>query len=334
MILVIVGGWAVLVRDWGESGQGGLTGDAPTRLRATYGATVDVPAGVVDLLGEGTSIWVSGFGSVTRLDALTGEEVAAIETPRTDDWSGLAFGEGSVWATGTGGELYRIDPVTNRVVANIEVPGSVMDVAVGGGSVWVTRPSEFGEIYRIDPMTNAIVGEPIEVGPGPGPISTGLGSVWVTDTSPPALVRFDPDTGELSKVDVDNLAVGAVVVSHGSIWVPAEGGVVRIDPGSGQTIATIRVPRVAKITSGDGLIWVLASPESRSSGVYNPIDGTAALWAIDPETNSILGPPVLFGGLQPIAIASTDGAIWIGDYSGLEVRRFDLIPCAEPTCES
>jgi hypothetical protein len=36
--------------------------------------------------------------------------------------------------------------------------------------------------------------------------------------------------------------------------------------------------------------------------------------------------------LQLIAIAVTDDAVWIGDYTAMTVARFDLVPCADPAC--
>jgi streptogramin lyase len=299
----------------------------PSLIHPVLEVRIHVPSGAVDLaVGDGT-VWVSGFGSVSRLDPRTNEVVATIETPGTEDFSRVALGEGAVWVTADGGKVYRIDPATNRVVATVPVGGSIIGVTVGDGFVWVTKPTEgTGKLVRIDPATNAVVGEPIEVGPGPGPVTSGFGSLWVTNTSPPSVVRVDPASSEVRTVSF----TGQVAVGYDSLWAASDDQVVRGDPETGRSIGTLEIPRAVAVAAGEERVWALAYPESSSPTLFYPIKGTAALYEIDPAANQIVGQPVRMADLQPIALAAGEGAVWVADYDSGMVTRFGL--CSGPTC--
>ncbi len=302
----------------------------PSLVRPVPDVRIRVPSGAVDVaVGDG-AVWISGFGAVSRLDPRTSEVVATIETPGTEDFSRVAVGEGAVWVTADGGKVYRIDPATNAVVATIPVVGPIMGVWAEDGSVWVTRPAEgIGELVRIDPATNAVVGEPIEVGPGPVSVISGFGALWVTNTSPPSVVRVDPASGEVRTV---GSLTGDLSVADGSLWAALDDQVVRADPETGQPIETFSIPRAVAVAASEGLVWVLALPESSSPTLFYPIKGTAALWEIDPANNRIVGQPVRIDDLQPIALAAGDGAVWVADYDSATVTRFGLVSCSDSTC--
>lgn len=301
----------------------------PSLVRPVLEVRIHVPSGAVDIaVGDG-AVWVSGFGTVSRLDPRTDEVVATIETPGTEDFSRVAVGEGAVWVTADGGKVYRIDPVTNTVVATIPVGGPIMGVSAGDGSVWVTRPTNgAGELVRVDPATNAVVGEPIQVGPGPVSAVSTFGALWVTNTSPPSVVRVDPESGEVTTVGF----TGQVAVGDGSLWAASEDQVVRADPETGLPTETFHIPRAAAVEVAEGLVWVLAYPESSSPELFYPIKGTAALWEIDPTDNRIVGQPVQIDDLQPIALAAGEGAVWVADYDSATVTRFAFVPCSDPAC--
>lgn len=292
-------------------------------VRPVFEDRIRIPAGAGDLTADDGAVWVSGFGKVSRIDPQTNGVVTTIDTPGTGDYSRVAVGEGGVWVTADGGKLYRIDPATNAVVATIQVGGSLIGVvATSEGYVWVTRPRDgVGELVRIDPATNTVVGEPIEVGPGPASVVSALGELWVTNTSPPSVVRVDTASGEVRKV---GSVTGDLAVAYGSLWAASEDQVVRADPETGQPIETFHIPRAVAVATSEGQVWVLAMPESSSPTFFNPIKGTAALWQIDPADNRIVGEPVRIDDLQPIAFAAGEGAVWVADYDGGTVTRFNL----------
>lgn len=308
-------------------GPGGLTPHstsrpAPVPRRAVPGATIHIPSGAVDVAVGRGAIWVSGFGTTTRVEPSTDHVVAALKTPGTEDYSQVAVGLGAVWVTADGGRLYRIDPNSNRVVATILVEGPIRGVETGGGYVWVTRATEgVGELIRVDPATNRVTGAAIEAGPGPIAALYGFGALWVTSSSASSVVRVDPSTGTVSTLGF----TGALAAGFGSLWAASDDSVVRSDPKTGRPTATVRVPRAQAVAVGQGRVWALASAKSSSPALFYPVKNTAALWEIDPMNNRIVGRPLRLDALQPIALAVGGRAVWVADYDSGTITRFDLV---------
>ena len=100
-------------------------------------ATVELPAGYVDVATGFASVWVADddSGTVIRVDARRN----VIE--RTYELGGSAFGvavgAGAVWAASDDGTVARIDPETDDV-ALVEVGGAPRALDVDGGPVWVS----------------------------------------------------------------------------------------------------------------------------------------------------------------------------------------------------
>jgi hypothetical protein len=62
------------------------------------------------------------------------------------------------------------------------------------------------------------------------------------------------------------------------------------------------------------------------AGLYlQPINGTAALWQIDPRTNRVIGKPIYLRLTQPISIAVSNRQLWIADYQSGKLTHFQLI---------
>jgi DNA-binding beta-propeller fold protein YncE len=299
-------------------GQG--SSNAARSLRAVPRATIHIRSGAVDVAVGAHAVWVSGFGRIARLDPGTNRVTQTVKTPGTEDYSQLAIGPGAVWLTADGGRLYRIDPGTDRVVTAVPVGGAIQGVVVGGGSVWVTRPADgAGEVVRVDPATNRVTGPPVKVGPGPVAAVYAFGALWVTNTSPPSVVRVDPTTGKVTTANF----TGDTAAGFGSLWAASRGAVVRADPLTGRATATIPVPRPQAVAVGAGRVWVLGSPGV--SSLVRPLKRTAELWQIDPARNRVSGRPTRLRAQQPIALAVGDGAVWVADYASGTVTRLDLV---------
>lgn len=299
--------------------------------RPVRSASIHLRSGVVDLaVGDG-ALWVSGFGVVDRIDPASERVVARIRTPRTEDYSHVAAGLGSVWVTGDGGVVYRIDPRADQVVVVVHLAGSVQGIAVGAGRVWVARIRQGpGELLRINPVTDRVAGAPVKVGRGPVHVIYGLHAIWVQNTSPSSVMRVDPATGHvatISEADVGSpgFSAGAIATGYGSLWSAYGGALKRLNPETGAILASIPIPRAEAIAIGGGEVWVLSAPRSRSRTLFYPIKGTAALWEVNPRTNRIVGKPVKLNALQPTALAATAHNVWVADYNSRTVTQFQLV---------
>lgn len=316
---------------------GGPTTTVPGPSSAKGGLVVTgrirVPRGVTDVATGAGAVWVSSFGTLTRVEPKTNRVVASIPMPGSDEDASIAIGEGAVWVTSGSqrhGVIWRVDPRTNRVVATITLPGGAFDIALAGGMVWVTQPGAGqccvgpGFVVRIDPRTNRVAGRPVQVGSGPGPIRSGAGAVWVTNSNG-GVTRLDPRSGAVTGQLGDVLNVQAI--GAGALWSTAEDGVRRVDPATGRVIATIAIPDTATAAFGAGALWVVAYPPSSSSTVYEPIPGKPGkLYRVDPSSNRVVGVPASIVGIQPIAVAIGEGGVWVGDFDGGIVTRVDVAP--------
>jgi streptogramin lyase len=302
-------------------------------VRAVLGGGTHVGSGVVDLATGFGSLWLSGFGGVTRLEPADGRVVAGIRTPGTGDYSDVAVGDRSVWVTSPArGVVYRIDPRTDRVIATVRLGGPVQGIAVGAGRVWVTRPEQGpGQLIAIDPRDDRVTRQPIEVGPGPGQVVYGLHAVWVQNTSPSSVVRVDPSSDRVTTVIATTPVAagspgpGTIAVGYGSLWSAVNGSLTQVDPGSGRVRSRVSIPRGVAVALGDGRVWMLAYPRSSSPALFNPIKATAALWEVDPGSGRVTGRLTRLGAMQPIALAAGRRALWIANYDSSTVTQIHLV---------
>ncbi|MGI8712429.1 MAG: hypothetical protein ACR2NR_04455 [Solirubrobacteraceae bacterium] len=307
-------------------------------VRAVVGGETHVGSGAVELATGFGSLWLSGFGAVTRLEPAGGRVVARIRTPGTGDYSDVAVGDRSVWVTSPArGVVYRIDPRSDRVIATVRLGGPVTGIAVGAGRVWVTRPEQGpGQLIAIDPRDDRVTGQPIEVGPGPGQVVYGLHAVWVQNTSPSSVVRVDPASGRVTTVIATMPVVagspgpGAIAVGYRSLWSASNGSLTQVDPVSVRVRSRVSIPRGVAVTLGDGRVWVLAYPRSSSPALFDPIKATAALWEVAPGSGRVTGRPIRLGARQPIALAAGRRALSIADYDRSTVTPIRLVASGDP----
>jgi hypothetical protein len=276
--------------------------------------------------------WVASQGALLRIDPQANQVVATIPTPVSGESASIAFGEEAVWVTSgqANGVVYRVDPAANRVTATIGVPGGAFGIVVAAGTVWVTQflpEPDPGIVARIDAHSNRLL-SPVQVPNMPGAIRSGQDAIWVTSRF--TVSRIDPASGAVSQ---PLRRVGDVrAVSAGALWgtyanSAADAGVQRIDPVTGQVVATIRIPNGVLIAFGLGTLWVAQDASSIPSGGNQP-DRTkpGRLYRIDPTSNRVLGRPVPLPGVAPSALAVGEGAVWVGEQDGKTVTRFNLVP--------
>jgi hypothetical protein len=274
--------------------------------------------------------WVAGQGALLRIDKGTNRVVATIPTPLTGENASIAFGEGAVWVTSgqANGVVYRVDPANNRITATIGVPGGAFGIVVAAGTVWVTQylpEADPGIVARIDARSHRLL-SPVEVPNMPGAIRYGLDAVWVTSGF--TVSRIDPRSGAVTQ---PLHRVGNVMaVGGGSLWgtfanSADDAGVQRVDPVTGQVVATIRIPYGVLVAFGLGTLWV-AQDASSIMGTPDEPDRTrpGKLYRIDPTSNRVLGRPVPLPGIAPTALAVGEGAVWVGELDRKTLTRFSL----------
>jgi YVTN family beta-propeller protein len=146
----------------------------------------------------------------------------------------------------------------------------------------------------------------------PSGVTTGSGSVWVTDASNGTVSRIDPTSG----VQVDRINVGgdpaSITSGAGAIWVANADGatVLRIDPTTGMVTQTIPLggANLAALTFGAGRLWVADST-------------TRMLYELDPATGHVL--PSIPLDVSPAAITFGSGRLWVAGYDRATVLSLD-----------
>ena len=162
---------------------------------------------------EGASLW--------RLDEDTGSYVAYSR----DQFSGLAIGLGSVWATsivpesgsteGFVGYLNQIEPASGATLARIEGDRwdwDEMFVATDAGMVWTA--SAFGDIRfpdhhvtGFDPVASEVVTE-FTIDFTITDFAAGEGALWVTHPDADTIARIDSATGQSDPGDQSRADTG------------------------------------------------------------------------------------------------------------------------------
>ncbi len=172
-------------------------------------------------------------------------------------------------------------PDQNRIAATIHV-SSPSSIAAADGLIWVNAG---GSVVRIDPQANQVVAESIPAGSQAEDIALGDNALWVTTVG-------SGDLGAPSDIDA----------------------VSRIDPATGETVATIKVSRgPMSLAVTPGAVWV----------VNFGIDGDTVT-RIDSKTNQIVGEPIETGR-APLSIAIGGGAVWVANHDAHTVTRLDPI---------
>jgi YVTN family beta-propeller protein len=178
------------------------------------------------------------------------------------------------------------------------------------------RPNYVG---IIDATNNHIVAER-PVGPQPGPVAIGGGSVWVGNLGDRTLTRIDERRREpLGSVSLAHRTPTGLVVGYGYVWVVhgRSGQLSRLDARFPKTSALIHVAgrtltsQHGGVAAGAGAVWA----------VYG--DSTVA--RIRPDLSRTLA----FGGAAPAAVAVGSGSLWVANSEEDTVDRFSLDPFTE-----
>jgi len=136
------------------------------------------------------------------------------------------------------------------------------------------------------------------------------GNLWLAFGRGTTVGRLDLASGELTQFPLGHTAPGFLENIGGNLWTTTgDGYALRIDPATGGTIATFRIPGTPAqpAAAPDGTIWVAEKERN-------------TVTRIDPKTNTILD--VSGAGHGALAIAVAAGDMWVTSYAGRDVWRF------------
>jgi len=304
-----------------------VPGSPPARPPTTTRVGTDPTAVAV---GFG-AVWVTNNtdGTVDRLDPATGRLRGPAISVGPGPLA-VATGEGGVWVATGDGYVRRLDPSTGQVARGGARIDGLTGVAVGEGAVWATS-SAAGTLTRIDPRTGHVQGRPLPVGRGPTDVAVGDGSVWVADSIAGHVVRVDPRsvrvTGRTPVAHAQPAGqVLALTFGEGAVWVAKTDArlaqpidLVRLDPSTARTSgAPLRISgRVGlRLAAGAGAVWA-----TDAGNALPPAPRRApAVLRVDPRRQALAGPAVRVG-LDPSGVAVGAGAVWITNAGANSVTR-------------
>lgn len=164
-------------------------------------------------------------GSVEEPVASIPLELNELRTVRLTGPS-IAHGQGRLWVIGPRGDfgesdnavLWEIDPEIDEVVGAVELPlATIPDpFAVGEEFIWIPAPVE-DKVMQFNPATNRVEGE-ITVGRQPQSAVLGHGALWVANTRNATVSRIDPETLDVTTIEVGASPVDIAVTEDG-VWV-------------------------------------------------------------------------------------------------------------------
>ena len=230
-----------------------LLGDhAAIRVRLGPGA------GPFDVKLAFDSIWVanSGADDVRRFDPGTLVEEARIPLPGAGPAWMIAI-EDEIWVTNqVSGGLTRIDPGTNEVVGTVGsgIPCGAPIEALG--DVWQSY-CDGDSFQRLDPVTKTILDTFAADGHD---FINSVGDRLITE-SDTGLVEMDPETGTFT--DLPGTVPGFVealptpgTFDSSAIWARTATGVERIDPATGESVASFPYADARGGDFADGRLWL------------------------------------------------------------------------------
>jgi DNA-binding beta-propeller fold protein YncE len=238
-----------------------------------------------DVAFGGGVVWVAlgALAELTRINPEQNEaakpiaalgEGAACGAPHAS----VAFGAGSAWFACEFADLGRVDPQTGEasrvgyeaglLTSTSPVLPEFSDIAFGLGSLWLVNRAA-NSVIEVDPTTSRRLRD-LTVGPRPTALAVGAGAVWVANFDDDTVTRIAisgrGQAPTLTHIDVGEGPVD-VAVGEDGVWVANCLGrsVSRIDPASGEVIATIDIGNEpSRVAAGEGSVWVTVRSPGQS----------------------------------------------------------------------
>ena len=232
--------------------------------------TIGIGASAYALTTGAGGVWVvtGTDDTLVHLDERTGGTLDTVRLPHDEPFASafsVAFGDGAVWAI-SGAYVAKIDAASASITQVRDCCGVPTGISVGEGGVWIA--DLYLGVLLISPESARTLNR-VKTGYNADSVLAADGSVWVSVTDNrgenAAVLRYDPQT--LAPVQTIPVAPPTsfhpktltLAAGEGSVWVADadRGTLVRIDPSSGEIVATIRIggsPRAVAV--GEKRVWV------------------------------------------------------------------------------
>lgn len=297
----------------------GAVSDGTERKPRRRGAALAI-AVVAALIAIAAVLLVSGGGDDGETpqvedDALHAE-LSLVSIPVEGTPERIAVGENAAWVASTrNGEVTPIEPdgTKGEPIAVGDAPAAL---ATGAGAVLVVVQGGSG-IARIDATTREMTGTTRADLDPDGDLVFDGDAFWgvVSDRQ---LARIDAETGQaVETVATPPGLLGRLTFGDEAVWATAEmqgrRAVLRIDPASGDVVATVPLGRSSfpeGLAFGEDVLWVLDST-------------TNSLLRVDPATNRVTTNTKVRFGISSDDVAVEAGAIWQANFEPSSLRRFD-----------
>ena len=223
------------------------------------------------------SIWLKRpEGFVDRIDAAAPKITAKIRVHETSEQScnGVAAGATGIWSCSSQ-DLVRIDPATDTVVQTIHA-GRIPDeprIPIAAGKLWALVGN--GDAVVGIAEADGSMTSPIALPTACHDLAATTDAVYAVCERGDRVFRIDPAGGKVSAEATITHPTCIDAVSSG-VWVSTDAGIVRLDPSSLQTVATIEgvgCGNRGAIRADPGGLWVLAA--QTSSNVMTRVDAAS-----------------------------------------------------------
>lgn len=187
---------------------------------------------------------------------------------------------------------------------SVELGSAAWSTVYGFGGAWIQVDPPVDQLVKVDAASGTVT---LTVDGGTG-AAIAEDAVWVT-VGGRETRKLDPGTGEVLLTATTPSAY-YVSVGAGAVWVPAEGGIVRIDPESGAIVATIPIAAeaVTDLAAADDAVWVTDKNGGR-------------VFRVDAATNTVVAEIETGAGAHDLAI--DEHGVWVTNYRANTVSRID-----------
>lgn len=263
-------------------------------------------------LATGTVVQTVHLGGEVSYLARDGERLIASVKPVGDGGFGPRRLVALDWHSGV------VQPLGQSHLSDTdarEIDGPVDQIVRAGNSLWAleVRP---GRLLQLDPSTLAPSSAPIRLSSGRTlGLAAGDGYVWVTAADAGEVLRVDPATGALTRVQVGGFPLG-IAVTSGTVWFTdrSDGNVVRLDP---RTLRPIGDP-----------IHVGTKPSSLAvagDSLFVTDEDAGTIARLDVHSGRGAGAPIRFApptkdSVAP-GLASSGESVWVSSFASNTITR-------------